>query len=181
VEASHHEIAPGQHEIDLKKDYALNTADKIITFKQVVRKIARNHGLHATFMPKPLYKAAGSGMHLNIYVYKDGKNLFYDENDKLNLSKEAYNFIAGLIQHAKAICATTNPNINSYKRLISGYEAPMYISWSCRNRSPLIRVPSKIEKNTRIELRNPDPSCNPYLALAVIIKAGLDGIKKNLM
>lgn len=181
VEASHHEVAPGQHEIDLKNDYALNAADKIVTFKQVVRKIAKNHGLHATFMPKPVYGIAGSGLHTNIFIYKDGKNVFYDKDDKYNLSKEAYGFIAGLMKHAKAISAITNPNINSYKRLVSGYEAPIYISWSCKNRSPLIRVPSRLDKNARIELRSPDPSCNPYLALAVIIKAGLDGIKKNMM
>lgn len=180
VEASHHEVAPGQHEIDLKNDYALNAADKIVTFKQVVRKIAKNHGLHATFMPKPIYGIAGSGLHTNIFVYKDGKNAFYDNDDKYNLSKEAYGFIAGLMEHAKAISAITNPNINSYKRLVSGYEAPIYISWSCKNRSPLIRVPSRLDKNARIELRSPDPSCNPYLSLAVIIKAGLDGIKRNL-
>lgn len=181
VEASHHEVAPGQHEIDLKNDYALNAADKIVTFKQVVRKIAKNHGLHATFMPKPIYGIAGSGLHTNIFVYKDGKNVFYDKDDKYNLSKDAYGFIAGLMEHAKAISAITNPNINSYKRLVSGYEAPIYISWSCKNRSPLIRVPSRLDKNARIELRSPDPSCNPYLALAVIIKAGLDGIKRNMM
>ncbi|SKA97495.1 glutamine synthetase [Caloramator quimbayensis] len=180
VEASHHEIAPGQHEIDFKFDDALYAADKIMTFKSVVKIVAKNHGLHATFMPKPIAGIPGSGMHINQLLLNDGKNAFYDSEDKLKLSKVAYNYLAGLLKHAKSICAITNPTINSYKRLISGYEAPVYISWSSRNTSPLVRVPMSKENNVRFELRNPDPSCNPYLAIAVILKSGLDGIKNNL-
>lgn len=180
VEASHHECAPGQHEIDFKYDEALYAADKIMTFKAVVRMVAKNHGLHATFMPKPVFGIAGSGMHVNQSLFKDGKNAFYDEDGKLGLSDAAYSYMAGLLTHAKAICAVTNPTVNSYKRLVSGYEAPVYIAWSGKNRSPLVRVPAKRGNSTRVELRSPDPSCNPYLALAVVLKAGLDGIKKGL-
>lgn len=180
VEASHHECAPGQHEIDFKYDEALYAADKIMTFKAVVRTVAKNHGLHATFMPKPVFGIAGSGMHVNQSLFKDGKNAFYDEEGKLGLSEIAYSYMAGVLEHAKAICAVTNPTVNSYKRLVSGYEAPVYIAWSGKNRSPLVRVPAKRGNSTRVELRNPDPACNPYLALAVILKAGLDGIKKGL-
>ncbi|QCX33606.1 type I glutamate--ammonia ligase [Caloramator sp. E03] len=183
IEASHHEIAPGQHEIDFKFEEALYAADKIMTFKSVIKIVAKNHGLHATFMPKPINGIPGSGMHINqaLYSNKNNKNVFYDELDKYKLSKIAYNYLGGLIKHAKSICAITNPTVNSYKRLISGYEAPVYITWSSRNTSPLIRVPISKEENTRFELRSPDPSCNPYLALAVILKAGIDGIKNNIM
>lgn len=180
IEASHHEVAPGQHEIDFKYDDALATADKVTTFKFVVRTIAQRHGLHATFMPKPIAGINGSGMHTHQSLFKDGKNAFYDPDDPLQLSKTAYNYIGGLMQHARAMAAITNPTINSYKRLVPGFEAPAYIAWSPRNRSPLIRVPAKRGASTRIELRNPDPSCNPYLALTVMLKAGLDGIKKGI-
>ncbi|WP_258360188.1 type I glutamate--ammonia ligase [Moorella sulfitireducens (nom. illeg.)] len=180
IEASHHEVAHGQHEIDFKYAEALTTADRIATFKFVVRTIAQRHGLHATFMPKPIYGINGSGMHVNISLSKDGRNAFYDPADRLGLSRTAYQFIAGIMKHARALAAVTNPTVNSYKRLVPGYEAPVYIAWSPRNRSPLIRVPAKRGPSTRIEVRHPDPSCNPYLALAVLLKAGLDGIKKGL-
>lgn len=180
VEASHHEVAPGQHEIDFKYDEALNTADKIVTFRSVVRIIAQKHGLHATFMPKPIYGIAGSGMHLHISLFKEGQNAFYDPNTPDQLSQTALHFIAGILHHAKALTAITNPTVNSYKRLVPGYEAPVYIAWSYRNRSPLVRIPARRGIGTRMELRNPDPSCNPYLALAVILRAGLDGIEKRM-
>ncbi|BCV21448.1 type I glutamate--ammonia ligase [Moorella sp. Hama-1] len=180
IEASHHEVAPGQHEIDFKYAEALTTADRIATFKFVVRTIAQRHGLHATFMPKPIFGINGSGMHANLSLSKDGKNAFDDPSGELGLSQVAYNFIAGVMTHARALTAVTNPTINSYKRLVPGYEAPVYIAWSPRNRSPLIRVPAKRGASTRIEVRHPDPSCNPYLALAVLLQAGLDGIKKGL-
>ncbi|MBZ4687854.1 MAG: glutamine synthetase [Clostridia bacterium] len=180
IEASHHEVAPGQHEIDFKYADALRTADNIVTFKFAVRTIAQHHGLHATFMPKPIKGINGSGMHTNQSLFKDGTNAFYDPDAKLQLSEIAYQYIAGLIKHAKAISAITNPTINSYKRLVPGYEAPVYIAWSPKNRSPLIRVPAKRGLSTRVEMRNPDPSCNPYLAIAVMLKAGLDGIKNKL-
>jgi len=181
IEASHHEVAPGQHEIDFKYADALSTADKIATFRFVVRTIAQQHGLHATFMPKPIYGINGSGMHTNQSLTKNGRNVFYDPADPKELSQEAYHYIAGLMKHARSFTAITNPTINSYKRLVPGYEAPCYIAWSGRNRSPLIRVPAKRGSSTRIELRSPDPSCNPYLALAVQLKAGLDGIKNKLI
>lgn len=180
IEASHHEVAPGQHEIDFKYDEALDIADKIMTFKYVVRTIAQRHGLHATFMPKPIFGIAGSGMHMNQSLFKDGKNVFFDPDTPDQLSDIAKYYIGGLIKHARAMAAITNPTINSYKRLVSGYEAPVYIAWSARNRSPLIRIPAKRGSSTRIELRNPDPSCNPYLAIAVALKAGLDGIKNKI-
>lgn len=181
VEASHHEVAPGQHEIDFKYDEALNTADKIVTFRSVVRIIAQKHGLHATFMPKPIYGIAGSGMHLHISLFKEGQNAFYNPNTPDQLSQTALHFIAGILHHAKALTAITNPTVNSYKRLVPGYEAPVYIAWSYRNRSPLVRIPARRGIGTRMELRNPDPSCNPYLALAVILRAGLDGIRNNFV
>ena len=181
IEASHHEVAPGQHEIDFKYADALTTADNIQTFKLVVRTIAQRHGLHATFMPKPIFGINGSGMHANQSLFKNGKNAFYDPNGELGLSEDAYYYVGGLMKHAKAIAAVTNPTVNSYKRLVPGYEAPVYVAWSGQNRSPLIRVPAKRGVSTRIELRNPDPSCNPYLAIAVMLKAGLDGIKNKIM
>lgn len=180
IEASHHECAPGQHEIDFKYDEAMNAADNIMSFKLAVKSIADKHGLHATFMPKPIYGIAGSGMHINMSLCKDGKNAFYDKDDENGLSKIAYNFIAGVILHAKAMTGITNPIVNSYKRLVPGFEAPVHIAWSAKNRSPLLRIPAARGEGTRIELRNPDPSANPYLALAVCLAAGLDGIKRNL-
>lgn len=180
IEASHHEVAPGQHEIDFKYDEALKAADAILTFKLVVKTIAQRHGLHATFMPKPLYGINGSGMHTNVSLFKEGKNVFCEEKDPLQLSQEAYWFIGGLMKHIKSIAALTNPIVNSYKRLVPGYEAPVYIAWSARNRSPLIRIPAARGMSTRIELRCPDPSCNPYLALAAILTAGLDGIANKI-
>jgi glutamine synthetase len=180
IEASHHEVAPGQHEIDFKYQEALTTADNIMTFKMVVKSIAQRCGLHATFMPKPLFGVNGSGMHTNVSLFKDGKNAFYDENDPLQLGQDAYWFIGGIIKNIKAITALTNPLVNSYKRLVPGYEAPVYIAWSARNRSPLIRIPATRGETTRVELRNPDPSCNPYLALAAILVAGLDGIANKI-
>lgn len=180
IEASHHEGAPGQHEIDFKYDDALMTADKIMTFKMVVRTVAKRHGLHATFMPKPIYGISGSGMHTNQSLSKNGKNIFDDPSGVLGLSQEAYYYMGGLMKHAKGITAITNPTVNSYKRLVTGYEAPLYIAWSPKNRSPLIRVPAKRGSATRLELRNPDPTANPYLALAVMLKAGLDGIRNKI-
>ena len=180
IEASHHEVAPGQHEIDFKYDDALDIADKIMTFKFVVRTVAQRHGLHATFMPKPIFGIAGSGMHMNMSLFSGEQNAFYDPNTPDQLSDVAKYYIGGLIKHAKAIAAITNPTVNSYKRLVPGYEAPVYIAWSARNRSPLIRIPAKRGVSTRIELRNPDPACNPYLATAVALKAGLDGIKNKI-
>jgi len=179
VEASHHEVAPGQHEVDFKYSDALDTADKIMTFRFVVRTIAQRHGLHATFMPKPIFGINGSGMHINISLFKNGKNAFYDPEGEMQLSKTALQFIAGLLKHARSFTAITNPTVNSYKRLVPGYEAPVYIAWSARNRSPLIRIPAKRGLSTRCELRSPDPCCNPYLALAVILAAGLDGIERE--
>lgn len=180
VEASHHEVAPAQHEIDFKYDEALVTADNIMTFKLAVKTIAKRHGLHATFMPKPKFEINGSGMHTNMSLVKDGKNAFYDASDEQGLSKEAYYFIGGIMKHAKSMAAITNPLVNSYKRLVAGYEAPVYIAWSAKNRSPLIRIPASREEGTRIELRCPDPSCNPYLALAICLAAGLDGIRNQI-
>lgn len=178
IEASHHEIAPAQHEIDLRYDDALLTADNIMTFKLAVRTIAKRHGLHATFMPKPKQGVNGSGMHINMSLHdRNGKNIFEDASDPIGLSKEAYYFIGGLMKHIKGMAAITNPIVNSYKRLVPGYEAPAYIAWSATNRSPLIRIPSVKEGcNTRIELRSPDLASNPYLTLAVCLSAGLDGI-----
>ena len=181
VEASHHDVAPAQHEINFRYDEALATADNIMTFKLAVKTIARRHGLHATFMPKPKYGVNGSGMHINMSLSKDGRNIFTDEKDKLGLSLEAYYFIGGIMKHMQAMTAITNPLVNSYKRLVPGYEAPAYITWSATNRSPLIRIPASRGKGTRLELRCPDPSANPYLALAVCLRAGLDGIKNRIL
>ena len=180
IEASHHEVAPGQHEIDFKYADAIETADNIQTFKLVVKNIARKHGLHATFMPKPLFGVNGSGMHCHQSLFRGNENAFYDENDELGLSETAKQYLAGILKHAYSFAAITNPTVNSYKRLVPGYEAPCYIAWSGKNRSPLVRVPASRGLSTRIELRNPDPSANPYLALAVMLAAGLDGIKNKL-
>lgn len=181
IEASHHEVAAGQHEIDFKYADALTAADNIMTFKLAVKTIAQRNGLHATFMPKPIFGMNGSGMHTNMSLFKDGKNIFFDENGERKLSREAYSFIAGLLAHAKSLVAVTNPLVNSYKRLVPGYEAPVYLAWSASNRSALIRIPAARGQSTRVELRCPDPSCNPYLALAVCLAAGLDGIERGLV
>ena len=180
IEASHHEVAPAQHEIDFRYDEALATADNIMTFKLAVKTIAKRHGLHATFMPKPQYGVNGSGMHINMSLSKDGKNIFADPSDPQGLSQEAYWFIGGIMKHMKGMTAITNPLVNSYKRLVPGYEAPVYIAWSATNRSPLIRIPAAGGEGTRVELRCPDPSANPYLALAVCLQAGLDGIRNRI-
>lgn len=180
IEASHHEAAPAQHEIDFRYDDALKTADNIMTFRLVVRTIAKRHGLHATFMPKPKFGINGSGMHINMSLEKDGVNIFDNPEGKLGLSEDAYHFIAGLMKHINSMTVITNPIVNSYKRLVPGYEAPVYVAWSATNRSPLIRIPAERGDNTRIELRSPDPAANPYFALAVCLAAGLDGIKNKL-
>ncbi|MFQ5669652.1 MAG: glutamine synthetase family protein [Acidobacteriota bacterium] len=176
VEAGHHEVAPGQHEIDFRYAEAVQTADNISTFRLVVKKIASDMGLHATFMPKPLFGQNGSGMHTHQSLFKGQKNAFYSPRSKWQLSATALHYIGGLLRHARAFCAVTNPTVNSYKRLVPGYEAPTTVAWSEKNRSPLIRVPDRRGAGTRCELRMPDPSCNPYLALTVMLTAGLDGI-----
>lgn len=180
IEASHHEVAPGQHEVDFKYADAVRAADNIMTFKLVVKTIAQRNGLYATFLPKPIAGEAGSGMHTNISLSKDGKNAFYDASGENQLSEIAYQFIAGILAHMKGMSAVTNPLVNSYKRLVPGYEAPVYLAWSKANRSPLIRIPAARGQSTRVELRCPDPSCNPYLEMAVILNAGLDGIEKAM-
>lgn len=181
IEASHHECAEGQHEIDFRFDEVIKTADNVVTFKHVVKTYARRHGLHATFMPKPVFGINGSGMHTNMSLMKDGKNAFFDNDKQYGLSDTALHFIAGILAHVKAITAVANPLVNSYKRLVPGYEAPVYIAWSASNRSTLIRVPAARGMGTRVELRSPDPACNPYLEMALCLAAGLDGIKKGLM
>ena len=180
IEASHHELAAGQHELDFKYAEALHTADNIMTFKLAVKTLAQKNGLHATFMPKPVYGAAGNGMHVNMSLFRDGHNAFYDESTPNQLSPLATQFIAGLLEHARGFCALTNPLVNSYKRLVPGYEAPCYPAWSTSNRSALIRIPAPRGQGTRVELRSPDPSCNPYLVFAACLAAGLDGIEKKL-
>lgn len=180
IEASHHEVAPGQHEIDWKYADAVEACDNIQTFKLVVKTVARKYGLHATFMAKPLFGINGSGMHCNMSLFKGEENAFYDETDERQLSTEAYQFLAGLLHHAPAFTALTNPTVNSYKRLVPGYEAPVYIAWSCSNRTPMIRIPASRGLSTRLEVRSVDPMANPYLALAVMLKAGLDGIKNEM-
>ena len=182
IETSHHEVAPAQHEIDFKYAPALQTADNIVTFKLVVKSIAKRHGLYASFMPKPIYGVPGSGMHLNFSIMdQNGKNIFGDENDKYGISKEAYYFIAGMLEHAKGMMALTNPLVNSYKRLVPDYEAPIHIAWSAVNRSPLIRVPAVHGGSYRIEHRSPDSAGNPYLVLACCIAAGLEGMREKKM
>jgi len=182
IAASHHEVAPGQHEIDFEMGDLLETVDNIVTFKLVVKVVAQKHGLHATFMPKPLHNINGSGMHtLMTLEYKDsGENVFYDAKETYNLSKDGHAFIGGLLKHAKGITAVTNPTINSYKRLVTGFEAPIRIGWSRSNNSPLVRIPAARGNRTSIEYRSPDPSCNPYLAIAAMVEAGLEGIRNNL-
>jgi len=181
VEASHHEVAPGQHEIDFKYADAVTTCDNIQTFKLVVKTIARQHGLHATFMPKPLFGVNGNGMHANMSLFKGDKNAFFDPDARdTQLSDTAMQFIAGLLKNAQAFTALANPTVNSYKRLVPGYEAPCYVAWSMKNRSPLIRIPEKRGLSTRVEVRSVDPAANPYLAMAGLLAAGLDGIKNQL-
>lgn len=181
VEASHHEVAPGQHEIDFKYADVIKACDNIQTFKLVVKTIARKHGLHATFMPKPLFGINGSGMHCNMSLFNsDGTNAFYDEKGEMELSQTAYHFLGGLLDHARAYTAVCNPTVNSYKRLVPGYEAPVYVAWSGHNRSPLVRVPESRGLSTRLELRSVDPAANPYLAMATLLEAGLDGIKNEI-
>ena len=181
IEASHHEVAEGQHEINFKYADALTAADNTVTFKWVVRSIAAEFGLHATFMPKPVFGINGSGMHTNQSLFNlDGTNAFYDEKGPLELSKVAYKYIAGIMKNAKGFCAVTNPLVNSYKRLVAGYEAPVYVAWSASNRSALVRIPASRGMGTRTEVRCPDPTCNPYLAFAMMLGAGLDGIKNDL-
>ncbi len=180
VEASHHEVAPGQHEIDFAYADALAAADNIMTFKLVVKTVARQFGLHATFMPKPLYGHNGSGMHCHLSLFDGETNAFYDAADELGLSQAGRRFLAGILVHARGFTAVTNPLINSYKRLVPGYEAPCYIAWSAKNRSPLVRIPASRGNGTRLELRSPDPSANPYLAIALMLRAGLDGIERKL-
>jgi glutamine synthetase len=181
VEAAHHEVAPGQHEIDFKYEDAVTTADAIVTFRFVVKKVALMHGLHATFMPKPIAGVNGSGMHTHQSLFDGrGKNAFYDPKGPWPLSKVARSYIGGLLDHARALVAVTNPLVNSYKRLVPGYEAPVNVAWSEKNRSPMIRVPARRGVGTRCEVRMPDPSCNPYLALAAMLACGLDGIEREL-
>jgi len=182
VEYSHHEVAPSQHEIDLRYQNALKMADNTMTYRLVVKEIARQHGVYATFMPKPIFGQNGSGMHVHQSLFQGEKNAFYDPKDKYNLSDLAKHYIAGLMRHAPEITSVCNQWINSYKRLVPGYEAPVYVSWARRNRSAMIRVPMYKpgkEKATRIEFRSPDPACNPYLAFAVMLGAGLEGIEKK--
>lgn len=180
IEASHHEVAPAQHEIDFKFGDALSIADDIMTFKLAVRTIAKRYGMHASFMPKPIFGINGSGMHVNMSLLKDGKNAFYDPTKPEGLSETAMQFIAGILKNIKGMTAITNPLVNSYKRLVPGYEAPCYLAWSAANRSALIRIPATRGLGTRVELRCPDPASNPYLALALCLAAGLEGIEQKL-
>ena len=179
IEAAHHEVAAGQHEIDFKYGNALDTADKLTIFRSVVRRVARGMGLHATFMPKPIHGLNGSGMHVHQSLFSDGLNAFSDESATDGISDTMRSYVAGLLLHARALCLVTNPLVNSYKRLVPGYEAPTDIAWSMRNRSPLIRIPAPRGMATRCELRMPDPSCNPYLAFAAMLASGLDGVKRK--
>ncbi len=180
IEASHHEAAQGQHEIDFKYADAITTADNVVTFKYAVKAVADLHNLHATFMPKPVFGVNGSGMHCNVSLFKDGKNAFYDKNAPYELSSEAMYTIGSYLKHVQEFTAVCNPLVNSYKRLVPGYEAPVYLAWSLANRSALIRVPAKRGNATRVELRSPDPSCNPYLVFAVLLTAALEGIKNKI-
>lgn len=181
IEASHHEGGAGQHEIDWKYADAVEACDNIQTFKLIVKTVARKYGLHASFMAKPMSNLPGNGMHMNVSLFNEGENVFYNpEESELGLSKTAYQFMAGLIEHAKGYTAITNPTVNSYKRLVPGYEAPVYIAWSGSSRTPMVRVPSSRGKSTRLEVRSVDSTANPYLSLAVILKVGLDGIKNDL-
>ena len=180
VEAAHHEVAPGQHEVDFHYDDVLATADNISTFRFIVKNVALRNGLHATFMPKPIYGVNGSGMHTHQTLLKHDANAFFDASREWQLSATCLHYIGGLLRHARGYCAITNPLVNSYKRLVPGHEAPTAIAWSEKNRSPLVRVPAARGEGTRVELRLPDPSCNPYLALTVMLRAGLDGVVQEL-
>jgi glutamine synthetase len=180
IEVSHHEVAPGQHEIDFKFDKALKTADAVITFKQAIKAIVDNMGYFVTFMPKPFFGENGSGMHINQSLSKNGENVFYDPDTPTQLSEEAIHFTGGLLKHSKALSAICAPTVNSYKRLVPGYEAPVYVAYGLKNRSTLVRIPASRGKRTRVELRMPDPSCNPYLAFAAVLEAGMDGIKNKI-
>lgn len=180
IEVSHHEAAPGQQEIDFRFADALKTADAVITFKQAIKALVSNLGYFVTFMPKPFFGVNGSGMHCNQSLFKDGKNIFYDPDSETQLSKEAYHFIGGLLEHAQALSAILSPTVNSYKRLVPGYEAPCYVAYGLRNRSTFIRIPASRGVGTRIECRSPDPSCNPYLAFAVLLEAGFDGMDNKI-
>ncbi len=180
IEASHHEVAFAQHEIDFKYDAALPAADRLMTFKLVVKTCAAANGLCATFMPKPIENRAGSGMHVNMSLTKDGKNVFFDPESDSGFSRIGLNFVAGIMKHSTGICAVTNPTVNSYKRLVPGFEAPCHIAWTLSNRSALIRIPAARGDGTRAELRSPDPTCNPYLAFALLLSAGLDGVERDL-
>ncbi|ABJ56864.1 type I glutamate--ammonia ligase [Oenococcus oeni] len=179
VEAAHHEVAPGQHEVDFRYADAVTAADHIQLFKLIVKTVARKYGYYATFMPKPIAGINGNGMHTNMSLSKDGKNAFDDPTDKLGLSKVAYHFLGGLLDHAQNFVAITNPTVNSFKRLTPGFEAPVYIAWSASNRSPMVRVPASRGASTRLELRMVDPTANPYLAFAVVLNSGLDGVEKE--
>ncbi|HXH41131.1 MAG TPA: type I glutamate--ammonia ligase [Thermoanaerobaculia bacterium] len=181
VEAGHHEVAPGQHEIDFRYAEALETADNLATFRFIVRNVAYRHGFLATFMPKPIFGQNGSGMHTHQSLFKGDHNAFHDPKAPWELSKVALAYIGGLLDHARGFCSITNPLVNSYKRLVPGYEAPVNVAWSMRNRSPLVRIPDRRGTGTRCELRMPDPSANPYLALAVQLAAGLDGVSRGLV
>jgi glutamine synthetase len=177
IEAAHHEVAHGQHEIDFRYADALTTADNLATFRWVVKHVARQFGLVASFMPKPIFGQNGSGMHTHQSLFKDGQNAFFDDAAEWRLSRTALHYIGGLLRHGRGLCAVTNPLVNSYKRLVPGYEAPVNVAWSMRNRSPMIRVPDRRGSGTRVELRLPDPAANPYLALAVMLAAGMDGVE----
>jgi glutamine synthetase len=181
VEAGHHEVAEGQHEVDFKYADALTTADNLATFKFIVRTVAYRNGFAATFMPKPVFGQNGSGMHTHQSLFKKGKNAFFDPKGRWELSDVALSYIAGLLAHARGFCAITNPLVNSYKRLVPGYEAPVNVAWSMRNRSPLVRIPERRGTGTRCELRMPDPAANPYLALTVQLAAGLEGVERELV
>ena len=180
IESSHHEVSPSQHEIDFKYADAVTAADNISTFRNVTRTIAVRHGLHATFMPKPIFGVNGSGLHLHMSLFRGRENAFADPKGEDGISKVLQQFLAGLLLHCRGYTAITNPTVNSYKRLVPGYEAPIYVAWSERNRSPLLRIPTRRGGGTRLELRSPDPSCNPYLALAAVLAAGLDGVRRGL-
>lgn len=180
VEAAHHEVAPAQHEIDFRYEDAVTTADNVATFRFVVRHVALQHGLHATFMPKPVFGINGSGMHCHMSLFEGDTNAFYDADSEHQLSQTALHYIGGILRHARGFCALTNPLVNSYKRLVPGYEAPTNVAWSMKNRSPLVRIPDKRGNSTRCEVRMPDPAANPYLALAAMLKAGLTGIQERI-
>ena len=181
IEASHHEVAEGKHEVNFKFADALACADNTVTFKWVVKTIAKKYGLHATFMPKPVFGINGSGMHTNQSLFHlDGTNAFFDKHDRLQLSEVAYQYIAGVMKNARGFAAVTNPLVNSYKRLVPGYEAPVYVAWSASNRSALMRIPASRGVGTRVEVRCPDPTCNPYLAFAMMLNSGLDGVRNKL-